>query len=156
MVYISSLFLNALPLSTVSRGRPIPEGSISYRWSYSYLVSLLCLWTYSLRLCFDLNFGHILEKHGCPDWSVVNWPIRVDPCFKSFYMSIFLMNFLYNIITIINICILISPLICCATWSHCDHAWMTHHSVELGVSKSIFVLKKSEINWKNDNATPQQ
>ena len=67
---------------------PCQRALFSNWWSYNNLVSLLCLWTYSWRLCSNLNFGHILEKHGCPDWSIDNWPIRVDPCFKTIYIYI--------------------------------------------------------------------
>ena len=50
---------------------PCQRALFSNWWSYNNLVSLLCLWTYSWRLCSNLNFGHILKKHGCPigPWS---------------------------------------------------------------------------------------
>ena len=71
-----------------------------------------------------------------PDWFMDNWSIRVDPCLKSIYNYIYSIIPLYNIITTINLSILNFPLICCATRTHCGHAWMAHHSVELGASKS--------------------
>ena len=45
---------------------PCQRALFSNWWSYNNLVSLLCLWTYSWRLCSNLNYGHILEEHGCP------------------------------------------------------------------------------------------
>ena len=45
---------------------PCQRALFSNWWSYNNLVSLLCLWTYSWRLCSNLDFGHILEEHGSP------------------------------------------------------------------------------------------
>jgi hypothetical protein len=106
VVYLCSLFLNELPPSTVPRGRPITEGSIVSLWSYNFLVLLMCTRTCFLRMCLNFNYGHILEEHGCPNRSVVNWPIRVDPCSKSLYLSIYYLISTYHIITTINISIL--------------------------------------------------
>ena len=65
-VHLWGVLCVELPPSTDPRGRPIPEGRIVLLWIYNNLVSLLCLWTYSWRLCSNLNYGHILEEHGCP------------------------------------------------------------------------------------------
>ena len=92
VVQLSLEVSTVLPPSTVPRGRPMPEGIFFNWWSYNNLVSLLCLWTYSRRLCSNLNYDHILEEHGWPDWFMDNWPIRVDPCLKSIY------NYIYFII----------------------------------------------------------
>ena len=88
---------------------PCQRALFSNWWSYNNLVSLLCLWTYSWRLWSNLFYGHILKKHGCPDWSMDNWPIRVDPCLKSIYNYVYFIIPLYNIITTINLSILNFP-----------------------------------------------
>jgi hypothetical protein len=109
VVQLSLKVSNELPPSTVSRGRPMPEALFSNWWSYNNLVSLLCLWTYSWRLWSNLFYDHILKKHGCPNWSMDNWPIRVDPCLKSIYNYIYFIIPLYDIITTIILSILNFP-----------------------------------------------
>ena len=137
VLYPCSLTLVELPPSTVRRGRPIPEGRTLILWSNTSLVSLLCQWIFFLSLTFNFNLVNILEEHGCPTWSLALWSIRVDPCPKSPYLYIYFINLLYILSTNIIISILNSSKICCATWSHCGHAWMAHHSEELEASKSI-------------------
>ena len=88
---------------------PCQRALFSNWWSYNNLVSLLCLWTYSWRLWSNLFYDHILKKHGCPDWSMDNWPIRVDPCLKSIYNYIYFIIPLYDIITTIILSILNFP-----------------------------------------------
>jgi hypothetical protein len=105
-------------------------------WIYTLLVLLMCPWTSYFRLFFNFNIGQILEEHGCSIWFSVNWSIRVDPCSKSIYIYIYFIIFLHIISTNITISILNFPLTCCATRTTCGHAWMAHHSVELGASKS--------------------
>ena len=100
------------------------------------MVSLLCQWIFYLSLTLNFNLVHILKEHGFPTWSLAHWSIRVDPCPKSIYLYIYFIKLLYIISTTIIISILYYSKIWCATWSHCGHAWMAHHSVELGASKS--------------------
>jgi len=136
VVYLCSLILEELPPSTVRRGRPIPEGRTLLLWSNTSLVSLLCQWILFLSLTFNFNLVNILEEHGCPNWSLALWSIRVDPCPKLPYLYIYIINLLYILSTNIIISILNSSKICCATWSHCCRALEAQRSVELGASKS--------------------
>ena len=106
VVHLRLLILVELPPSTVRRGRPIPEGRTLILWSNNSLVSLLCQWIFYLSLTFNFNLVHILEEHGCPTWSLALWSIRVDPCPKSIYLYIYLINFFYIILTTITISIL--------------------------------------------------
>ena len=137
VVYLCQQLLDVLPPSTVPRGRPISEGMVNVLRSYNPVVSLMCLWTCVLCLFYNFNFGWILEEHGCHDWSVSHWPIRVDPCSQSPYLYILVTIFIYIFNTTIIISMFKYLIICCATRTHCGHACMAHHSVELGASKSI-------------------
>ena len=136
VLHLLLLILVELPPSTVRRGRPIPEGRTLFLWSNTSLVSLLCQWIFYLSLTLNFNLVNILEEHGCPTWSLALWSIRVDPCPKTIYFYIYFIKLLYILSTTIIISILNSSKICCATWSHCGHAWMADNSVELGASKS--------------------
>ena len=106
MVNLCQQFLDVLPPSASPRGRPISAGMIMYFRSYTNLVLLLCLWTCVLSICF--NVGRILEEHGCHEWTVSTWSIRVDPCSKQSYIYTFFIIFIYIFITSITISILIS------------------------------------------------
>ena len=106
VVYLCSLILEELPPSTVRRGRPIPEGRTLLLWSNTSLVSLLCQWILFLSLTFNFNLVNILEEHGCPNWSLALWSIRVDPCPKLPYLYIYFIKLLYIISTTIIISIL--------------------------------------------------
>jgi hypothetical protein len=104
-----------------SKGKAYSRGQVLLFlvwWSYNSLVSLLCLWTYSLQVCFNFNIGYNLKKHDRP------CSIRVDPCSKSFYISIYSIILSYNIITIMTIPILNFFLILCILSPHCGHAGM--------------------------------
>ena len=106
VVYLCSLILEELPPSTVRRGRPIPEGRTLLLWSNTSLVSLLCQWILFLSLTFNFNLVNILEEHGCPNWYLAPWSIRVDPCPKLPYLYIYFINLLYILSTITTIFLL--------------------------------------------------
>ena len=116
---------------------PCQRALFSNWWSYNNLVSLLCLWTYSWRLCSNLNFGHILEEHGCPIWSLAHWSIRVDPCLKSIYNYIYFIIPLYILITTITMSIII-PTNLSSMLAHFIQPWLQVY-VQTWIQKVLVV-----------------
>ena len=113
VVNLCQLIMDVLPPSAAPRGRPISAGMVINLRSYTNLVSLLCLWTCVFTICF--NVGLILEEHGCHEWTISTWSIRVDPCSKQSYIYIFFIIFIYIFTTTIIISILknFPYLLCC-------------------------------------------
>ena len=134
MVNLCQQFMDVLPPSASPRGRPISAGMIIYLRSYNNLVSLLCLWTCVFNICF--NVGLILEEHGCHEWTVSTWSIRVDPCSKQSYIYIFFIIFIYIFTTTIIISILKISLTCCVVWTHRCRARVAQRGVGLMASRS--------------------
>ena len=99
VVTICFYLLNAIPPSSVLRGRPIPAGNNLLMCSNNYLVLLSCLWTN--YLCVKISW----ESMAAPIDSVTTGPSGWIPALVI-CLFIYFIYFFYIISTTINISML--------------------------------------------------